>query len=76
MAYDVTICDPTADTYLQMGSNKQPLKAAAEATRKKNSKHDAEVAKAGPQGLPTPFEFQPVAFETSDTHLTLMCLVD
>ena len=65
VAYDVTICDPTADTYLQLGSNKQPLKAAAEATRKKNSKHDAEVAKAGPQGLPTPFEFQPLAFETT-----------
>ena len=65
MAYDVTICDPTADTYLQLGSNRQPLRAAAEATRKKNSRHDAEVAKAGPQGLPTPFEFQPLAFETT-----------
>ena len=33
--------------------------------QEKNSKHDAEVAKAGPQGLPTPFEFQPLAFETT-----------
>ena len=53
-----------SDTH-QLGSNKQPLKAAAEATRKKTSKHDAEVAKAGPQGLPTPFKFQSLAFETT-----------
>ena len=65
MAYDVTICDPTAATYLGLGSERQPLRAAAEATRKKKSKHDAEVARAGPQGLPTAFQFQPLAFETT-----------
>ena len=38
------------------------VKAAAEAAREKRSKHDSEVERAGPRGLPTPFTFQPWAF--------------
>lgn len=61
-AFDVTIRDPTAPTYLQLGSDRQPLKAAAKGHEAKLAKHKVEEQSAG---LTCQFAFQPLAFETT-----------
>ena len=63
LALDVTFTDPTSKTSLEKGSDKVPLKAAAEAHRKKMEVHNRHVEMEAPVELP--FEKVPLAFENT-----------
>ena len=58
---DVTVGDPTCDTYVQH-SSKDALFAAAKRHQRKMQLHEKRIELTGAH---TDFDFQPLAFETT-----------
>jgi len=63
-AMDITIGDPTCDSYIALESHKIKLKTAAEKHKHKMDLHRRRVDDLGD----VPYVFQPLAFETMYNH--------